>query len=262
MRSRSRAVTARLAVAVLGGVLLAIAGGAAAVGLPAGGAGPDTPGTSSSVSPSTLAPGDWISFTVNGFPAGETVYIKIDDGVGYGDTTVQGSGVIHKQAINSRGTASGSFQLPADIAPGAHWLRYLASAYVDPSDPNKGVLGYTNRGGSDFTVVASSIGGASRGGSAPAKGATVGEGAAQAGGQGAVIAIDPNLVASAAPEPTSATSAEPSPEATAMETRAAVESAVQEESGVPILGIVVGGAIVLAGAGVTTWLLRRGTRTQ
>ena len=60
--------------------------------LPPGGAATvDTPGTSSSVSPGSVEQCGSINFEVNGFPAGETVNVKIDDGsVSGGDASVQG----------------------------------------------------------------------------------------------------------------------------------------------------------------------------
>lgn len=122
--------------------------------LPPGGASGDTPGTASSVSPSTIAPCGTLNFTLSGFPAGEVVYVKIDDGLGSGDESVQGTGVVATQRISASGTASGSVQVPCDISEGDHWLRYLASEMVtDSSGAQIGVEGYSNRGNSNFTVV-------------------------------------------------------------------------------------------------------------
>lgn len=130
------------------GALVATAFPAAA--LPPGGASPDTPGTSTSVSPRTVEQCGTINWTVSGFPAGETVHLKIDDGDGT-DQATHGAGVVQTQRIGSGGSASGSLQLPCDIAPGGHWVRYLATG-------GENNLGYTARGGSDFTVVARSGG--------------------------------------------------------------------------------------------------------
>ncbi|MDR1237025.1 MAG: hypothetical protein LBK28_02165, partial [Propionibacteriaceae bacterium] len=147
--------------------LLTVATPAAAI--PPDGPGADTPGTSASVSPKTLKPCQTIRFKVSGYPGGETLYVKIDDGVGFGNTSVQGSGVWYAQAIPTSGKVSGSFALPCDITPGSHWLRFLASEYVDPKDPGKGVIGYTRRGGTNFKVVADSgAGSANTGTKAPA----------------------------------------------------------------------------------------------
>jgi hypothetical protein len=286
MRRRALAVLLGLA-----GLVLA-APGLPAVAIPPGGPGADTPGTSSSVSPATLSPCDTISFTVSGYPAGEIVYIKIDDGIGYGDTSVQGSGVWHSQAIPSSGTVNGSFELPCDITPGAHWLRFLASQYVDPNDPGKGVIGFTRRGGSDFTVVAAggpsgtgysstgqsgsggtgsigsgrsgsnsgsgsgganSTGGGSTsglGGAAPEAGATVGSGAEQLAGQGAILAIDPNLAGAAEASPSPSAVASASAEASDRSSAPAGDTADASASGsgVPAFGLVGGMLLVAAGA--------------
>jgi hypothetical protein len=132
--------------------------------MPEGGPSPDTPGTYAEVSPKELRPGATIQFVVSGYPAGETLNIKIDDGAGYSDTTTAGSGVVHTQAIGASGSTSGSLRLPSDISEGWHWLRFLASEVVE----GKGVLGYTNGAGSAsntshltaFYVAGETLGGA------------------------------------------------------------------------------------------------------
>ncbi|MBN9644387.1 hypothetical protein ACFSSC_10190 [Corynebacterium mendelii] len=128
--------------------------------LPPGGAGPDTPGTSATISPTTVTQCERISYKVTGFPAGETVNVKIDDGAGYSDQSVHGSGVVSRQQIASDGTASGSVVIDCDTTPGSHWLRFLAAAEIidDKTGEYKGVDGYTRRG-ANFTVVAKSAGG-------------------------------------------------------------------------------------------------------
>lgn len=238
-RRAGRRVRALLAMA---GVLVMAAMATPAVAIPPDGAGPDTPGTSASVSPATLEPCQTIGFTVTGFPGGETLYVKIDDGVGYGDTSVQGSGVWHMQAIPASGTVNGSFELPCDITAGAHWLRFLASEEVLDDDGDfQGVIGYTRRGGADFTVVSPSgssggsgaTGSAAGGGSGGASGSdggsatgssgqsgqapvTGGAGGGQLAGEGEVVVIDPDAVADAfgdappaeAPEPPVASGAD------------------------------------------------------
>ncbi|MEP9382733.1 hypothetical protein [Nocardioides sp. KR10-350] len=159
----------RLVVAV--GLLLAAGVGAAvttpAYAIPPGGAGSDTAGTSASVSPRTLTAGGTIGFTVSGFPAGETVYVKIDDGSFCSSKGVHGACVVHQQAIGASGTVSGSFVLPTDLEPGRHWLRFLASEEVTKDGQYAGVKPYTCRGNSDFTVVAS---GSTSGGTSPQTG--------------------------------------------------------------------------------------------
>lgn len=140
-------------VAVLSGAVVATAFPAAA--LPPGGASADTPGTSTSVSPRTVEQCGTLNWNVAGFPAGETVHIKIDDGDGT-DQATHGAGVVQTQRIGSGGTASGSLQIPCNMAPGGHWLRYLATG-------GENNLGYTARAGSDFTVVARAGGNAGTG---------------------------------------------------------------------------------------------------
>jgi hypothetical protein len=136
----------------------------AALAIPEGGASPDTPGTYAEVSPKELRPGATIQFSVSGYPAGEVLNIKVDDGAGYSDQTTAGTGVIHTQIIGASGSTSGSLKLPADISEGWHWLRFLASEVVE----GKGVLGYTNGAGSAsntshptaFYIAGESLGGA------------------------------------------------------------------------------------------------------
>lgn len=126
--------------------------GAAAV--PDSGAGADTPGTTASVAPRALAPGQTLSFSLGGFPAGETVYLKIDDGQSCSAVSVHGACVVHQQRITGNGTVRGSFVLPRDLKPGRHWLRFLASSEVrDSSGAYQGIKGYTKRS-PDFTVRA------------------------------------------------------------------------------------------------------------
>lgn len=128
-----------------------------AAAIPDGGASPDTPGTSSSVSPKSLQAGQTISFTVRGFPAGELLNIKIDDGLFCSESGTHGACVVHQQRIPGNGVVSGSLTLPGDLKPGKHWLRYLASEELTDAQGNYlGVKGYTLRGGSDFTIVAAS----------------------------------------------------------------------------------------------------------
>ncbi|MDO4791120.1 MAG: hypothetical protein Q3999_01390 [Buchananella hordeovulneris] len=142
--------------------------------LPPGGAGDSTEGTDSSVTPSVQA-GGTIGFSLTGFPPGEVVYIKIDDGaLAGGDASVQGQGVVHSQVIGPDGTVAGSFVLPSYVPAGQHWLRFLASQ--PRQGHGGGVIGFTNRS-PEFTVLAP--------GSAPAPAAgQAGGGSAAEGGQG------------------------------------------------------------------------------
>lgn len=132
-------------------------GARSALALPPGGASSNTPGTTSSISPTTVSPGDTLTFTVGGFPAGETVYVKIDDGVSQGyDTSQQGTGVVAQATIDSNGNASGSITIPTTLANGQHWLRFLASKLIDPTGEKADSEGYTHK--SDYFTVTDSAG--------------------------------------------------------------------------------------------------------
>ncbi|RRQ15764.1 hypothetical protein CXF46_07455, partial [Corynebacterium bovis] len=194
---RRHRVRCTLATVAAAGVLASTAPWAVAV--PPGGPSPDTPGTSSSVSPRTVRPCESLSYTVRGFPAGEVLNTKIDDGIGYSDTSVQGTGVVAQQRIDSDGTVSGSLQLPCDIPPGAHWLRFLASQPV--GNGGTGVKGFTLRGGGDFTVVADS-------GTTPGGGGT-GGGAGGAGGTGTGGGAAPAPAPAPVPVPVAPNAAQP-----------------------------------------------------
>lgn len=236
---------------LLAGATMAVLAGALsmtampALAIPPGGPSPDTPGTSASVSPATLEACQTIEFTVTGFPAGETLYVKIDDGIGYGDTSVQGEGVWHMQSIPASGTVHGRRALPCDIAPGAHWLRFLASEEILDEEGNfQGVIGYTSRGTSDFTVVApsgsqdsgsgSGSGSSGSSGSSGDSGSSGGSGSGSGSGngtqsgsgqsgdssdsgdgtgevptEGEVVAVDPEAVAAAGSDGPPAESPEP-----------------------------------------------------
>ena len=125
--------------------------------LPPGGAATvNTPGTSSSVSPDSVEQCGSVSYEVSGFPAGETVNVKIDDGnVSGGDKSVQGQGVVDEQAIGNDGRASGSVEISCDFPTGMHTLRFLATG--GPRNE-----GYTNRS-PEFEVTAKSGGGGESG---------------------------------------------------------------------------------------------------
>lgn len=126
--------------------------------LPPGGASSDTAGTSGSVSPSKLRAGDVIRFSVSGFPAGQTINVKIDDGEFCSDKSVHGACVVHQQRIDASGRVSGSFALPADIGEGEHWLRFLASEeLLDAEGRYVGVKPYSMRGDANFTVAAAGV---------------------------------------------------------------------------------------------------------
>jgi hypothetical protein len=252
-----------------GGVILGLLTMATpAAAIPPDGPGADTPGTSASVSPKTLKPCQTIRFKASGYPGGETLYVKIDDGVGFGNTSVQGSGVWYAQAIPASGKVSGSFALPCDITPGSHWLRLLASKYVDPKDPGKGVIGYTRRGGTNFKVVAASKTDPNyKGAQAPAPGQVIGSGENQVAGAGGVVTVAPKAEASPSPTPSATASADPAPstpaapaqpESVAPAQTGAAVNAPAAPAGIPLAGLIGGGVILLLG-GVVSWvILRRG----
>lgn len=163
------------AVMVSGAALALVLPSAAA--LPPGGAGDSTEGTSSTVTGSVEA-GGTLSFSLSGFPAGETVSIKIDDGALDGsDNSVSGTGVVHQQKIGANGSVSGSFVLPSYVKPGTHWLRFLASQDI-PESQGGGTKGFTNRS-PQFTVTGPASDSGEQGGAAAAGS---GSGAAGAGG--------------------------------------------------------------------------------
>lgn len=162
--------------AILMGFMLAMLVDAGARALPG-----DSPGTAASVSAKTAQAGQQISFTASGFPAGATVYVQLDDGATHWDSSLPGKSILHKK-VPSSGKVSGSVVLPANVAPGAHWLRFNATA----ADPNGGSQQVTCRGDSDFTVVApqgEGGGGGQPGGNAGDNQGN-GQGADQGNGQG------------------------------------------------------------------------------
>lgn len=149
--------TTKRAVGLVGA--FALAGSVAAMSplagaLPPGGASGSTPGTNSTV-PSNVNCGDSLQWSVSGFPAGETVNVKVDDGLQQGSNPdVQGDGVVSQAAANSAGRASGSFVYDCDAYGdgGGHWLRFLATG------PRPQNLGYSNK---SATFTAGGGGGAS-----------------------------------------------------------------------------------------------------
>lgn len=265
----------RTAVGVAATVALLGATVAPTAAIPPGGAKNDTAGTSASVSPRTLAPGARLSFTVSGFPAGETVYIKIDDGQTCSAAATHGGCVYHQQKLSSRGSASGSFALPADLGAGKHWLRFLASQEVKDADGKVlGVKGFTRRGGTDFTVVTASAGGGtgSSAGVGAGSGTSGGSGSTNEGstapvvpgatttpgqpggpapaGTGGVVKIQPGTSASPAPSQTPAPAADGSDLTTA-------SAPVEESDDFPVVGVSALVVLLLV-AGAITWLgLRR-----
>lgn len=248
--------------AIAVGLSLLAAGPAQA--LPPGGAGPDTPGTHSSVSPGTITVGGTIRFTVTGYPAGETINVKIDDGQGYSDQTVQGAGVVYQQKIAADGSVSGSFALPSFVGPGTHWLRFLASQEFTDSQGNVGVNGFTNHS-PNFTVVAASSGGSGGSGSGGSGGSGSGGSSGGSGAGGSTTVVPGSGVVTAKPDPGAAESATPSPSSTPSEDPSSTPNAValanddsgpSSGGGFPFLGVGIF-AIVLIVGGIGLWLLLR-----
>ncbi len=136
-----------------------------ALALPPDGPSPNTPGTYVEVWPTTVQAGDVLNFRVSGFPAGEIIHLKYDDGDASvcGSSAVHGACVIHTQVVPSSGVTVGSIVIPSDLPAGTHWLRFLASAPAPGG--GGGVLGYSlhgqggGYGNSNFTVVAGGTGG-------------------------------------------------------------------------------------------------------
>jgi hypothetical protein len=262
---------ALLAAGVLG-VLLLVPGTAGAI--PDSGAGPDTPGTSASVSPRQLTAGAVISFRLSGFPGGETVYVKIDDGRTCSASAVHGACVVHQQAIPSSGTVTGSFALPRDLPKGAHWLRFLASKEVIGADGSyRGIKGYTRRGGADFTIVAGRPTGTptgstgADGGQDPSAPATEDDAVALTAGETLVVEVPRGRkggrAADAARTPAVTQAPEPEPVPVAAEPEEGESLADASEGpvgGVPVVGLLCL-ALLLAAAGVLLRnSARRGTR--
>ncbi len=103
-----------------------------------------TTGTASTVSPSTIALGGTLTYTLSGFPAGAQVDVLVDDG-----TLAQAEGssqpVVESLTVSEDGTAQGSFELPTYVAEGSHWLRFRASGGPDVPMQTTPTRDYTNR---------------------------------------------------------------------------------------------------------------------
>ena len=115
-----------------------------AYAVPPGGASGNTPGTSSTVSP-TVKPGGVISFNLSGFPQNTMVSVKIDDGDACPADAPQGACVVHQQKSDGNGNVSGSFVLPRDLKNGEHTLRFLATGTKKSSKGGSGVEPYSNK---------------------------------------------------------------------------------------------------------------------
>ncbi len=272
VKPRRRALAPILALLSL---VLTLGVGGMAYALPPDGPAPDSPGTSSRVWPAEVAPGDLLYFEVSGYPANETVYIKIDDGLACSDTS-QGACVYATQALDANGYASGSIVVP-DLAPGAHWLRMLATGDIFDSKTGEklGYQGYTRRGGNDFTIISGGTGGSSQtngGGTANGAGTGVGGavvvGAGQKNADGSVAGgnIALNVDESATPEEmVTAESAQSMDDITTKiveDQSGSTANATAEETGssVPVVGIAVLAAAVVIGGGAIGWAVVRRQR--
>lgn len=181
--SRLHRIGSRLFRGVLAAFVILAAGltwgSSVAVAIPPDGPSPNTPGTWSTVSPTSLEPGGLLRFSVGGFPPGETLYIKIDDGTACSQSATHGACVYHTQAIPSSGVVNGSFYIPGDIGAGTHWLRFLASAPAPGG--GGGTIGFTLRS-PDFTITSGTGSGGSTGGSSGSTGGSSGGGSGAGSG--------------------------------------------------------------------------------
>lgn len=170
------------------GALLALPAAGIASAIPPGGASANTPGTSSNVSPTTVEQCGSLKYEISGYPAGETVSYKFDDGQ-------WGPNVYGQATVGADGTVNGSIELPCDIPEGQHWVRFLASKQTD-----EGSLGYSQKS-PVFTVVAKGAGTASAADSSGETDSSSSAGAAAAATPAAApaAAITPAAVAPAAP---------------------------------------------------------------
>lgn len=89
-----------------------------------------TTGTASTVSPSTVARGGTLRYTLSGFPVGAQVEVLLDDV----DTQV-----LTNLVVGQDGTASGTLELPKLIGLGPHWLRFRTRTVEE--GPGPGVPG-------------------------------------------------------------------------------------------------------------------------
>lgn len=254
-RRRSwRRATASLVLAIAAALVPAVN----AVALPSGGASSDSAGTSSSVSARSVTVGSTLSFTVDGFPANHAISVKIADGQYCGSGVRYGSCVITRVTSDANGRASGSFVVPSDLTTGSYWLRFLTSSPAA-----------SNRGNSDFSVVAATSANGSGNADAARQGvqaeapASVGDGSVvvlpspDAADVAGTITDDELPIAGAAATETTEASARSSASTESQAVASDPIAAVIDRAGFPWLGAVALIASVVLVVGAVIAIVRR-----
>ncbi|MGW2282346.1 hypothetical protein [Streptomyces sp. NPDC001770] len=85
----------------------------AATGAPASAA--NASGAKAEITASEVRPGGKLHFKVVKFPASQVVTIKLDD-----------DAILGQWDVDAEGSFEGDVEIPAEVTPGAHWLRFLA----------------------------------------------------------------------------------------------------------------------------------------
>ncbi|SES11268.1 Uncharacterised protein [Corynebacterium cystitidis] len=131
--------------------------------LPPGGASPNTPGTSSALSPTSVEACGTMTWEVWGFAPNEIVNVKINDGaLSGGDMSVQGQGVVSQARADSTGYAVNSVDIPCGLEPGGnYWLRFLATEVLNDAGETRG---YTHQSQYFEVLPAANSGGGAGGG--------------------------------------------------------------------------------------------------
>lgn len=159
LRSLAPVCCALLACLVTLASPLSLVPGSEALAAPtAASTGESTVGTASTVSPSTVAVGGTLTFTLSGFPQGVTVQILVDDGTLVSQQDAAGGlGVVTEIVVGPDGTAAGAVELPGYVDKGPHWLRFRVSGTGDDPVSEPSVGEYTNKSPyftvSDVTVI-------------------------------------------------------------------------------------------------------------
>jgi len=117
-----------------------------------------TTGTASTVSPSIVAVGGTLTYTLSGFPPGAAIQILVDDGIPVPGGQTAEQDVIGGAVVDEDGITSGVVELPDYIAKGPHWLRFEVSAGQDVPTNKIRTLDYTNKSPyftvGDVTIIA------------------------------------------------------------------------------------------------------------